>query len=86
MKGIMSHKKTHEVEVMAQVIARLAEGQGVNWLVDLGSGRGYLTSSLVLQYGRQVVAIDSSSSNTSSALVRNTKLKVNIFLKFPLFP
>ncbi|KAK8395905.1 hypothetical protein O3P69_005792 [Scylla paramamosain] len=75
MKGIMSHKKTHEVEVMAQVIARLAKGQGVNWLVDLGSGRGYLTSSLVLQYGRQVVAIDSSSSNTSSALVRNTKLK-----------
>lgn len=75
MKGIMSLKKTHEVDVMAQVIARLAKGLGVNWLVDLGSGRGYLTSSLVLQYGRQVVAIDSSSSNTSSALLRNTKLK-----------
>ncbi|KAG0719157.1 Methyltransferase-like protein 25 [Chionoecetes opilio] len=55
--------------------ATLPQRLGVTWLVDLGSGRGYLSTSLVLQYGQQVVAIDSSSSNTSSALVRNTKLK-----------
>ncbi|XP_050696122.1 protein split ends-like isoform X2 [Eriocheir sinensis] len=75
MKGIMSLKKTHEVDTMAQVIARLAKGLGVGWLVDLGSGRGYLSTSLVLQYGQSVVAIDSSTANTTSALVRNTKLK-----------
>lgn len=51
-------------------------GCRVDWIVDLGSGRGYLSSSLVLQYGLNVVAIDSSKSNTTSALVRNKKLQV----------
>ncbi|XP_069158797.1 probable methyltransferase-like protein 25 [Procambarus clarkii] len=75
MKGIMSDKKAHEVEVMSQVIARLAKGCEVDSIVDLGSGRGYLSSSLVLQYGLNVVGIDSSKSNTSSAVIRNDKLQ-----------
>ncbi|XP_071521829.1 probable methyltransferase-like protein 25 isoform X2 [Panulirus ornatus] len=75
MRGIMSDKKSHEVEVMSQVTARLAKGCRVDWIVDLGSGRGYLSSSLVLQYDLNVVAIDSDKSNTSSALVRKEKLQ-----------
>ncbi|KAK4293153.1 hypothetical protein Pmani_034130 [Petrolisthes manimaculis] len=75
MTGVMSEKKSHEVEVMSQVIAQLAKGCDVNWIVDLGSGRGYLSSSMVLQYGINVVAIDSSQINTNSGLVRNRKLQ-----------
>ncbi|XP_042860929.1 methyltransferase-like protein 25 isoform X2 [Penaeus japonicus] len=75
MTGIMSEKKSHEVEVMSEVIARLARGFDVNWVMDLGSGKGYLSSSLVLQYGLNVLAMDSSPVNTTSALTRNTKLE-----------
>ncbi|KAK8719523.1 hypothetical protein OTU49_013985 [Cherax quadricarinatus] len=75
IKGIMSEKKTHEVEVMSRVVAQLAKGCKVEWIVDLGSGRGYLSSTLALQYGLNVVAIDSSKSNTSSALIRKNKLQ-----------
>lgn len=51
-------------------------GFDVNWVMDLGSGKGYLSSSLVLQYGLNVLAMDSSPVNTTSALTRNTKLEV----------
>lgn len=53
-------------------------GCDVNWIVDLGSGRGYLSTSLVIQYGINVVAIDSSDINTNSGLVRNSKLQVGV--------
>ncbi|XP_064089296.1 probable methyltransferase-like protein 25 isoform X2 [Macrobrachium nipponense] len=75
MKGVMSVKKTHEVETMSRVISRLAKGCGVDWIVDLGSGKGYLSTSLTLQYNLNVVAIDSSEENTSNAMVRKTKLQ-----------
>ncbi|XP_066984565.1 probable methyltransferase-like protein 25 isoform X2 [Macrobrachium rosenbergii] len=75
MKGVMSKKKTHEVETMSRVISRLAKGCGVDWIVDLGSGKGYLSTSLALQYNLNVIAIDSSEENTSNAMVRKTKLQ-----------
>lgn len=44
-------------------------------MVDLGSGKGYLSSFLSLQYGLRVYGIDSSSTNTHGAQERNRKLK-----------
>lgn len=41
----------------------------------MGSGKGYLSSFLSLQYGLNVFGIDSSSTNTHGALERNRKLK-----------
>lgn len=41
----------------------------------MGSGKGYLSSFLSLQYGLQVYGIDSSSTNTHGAQERNRKLK-----------
>lgn len=41
----------------------------------MGSGKGYLSSFLSLQYGLQVFGIDSSSTNTHGAQERNRKLK-----------
>lgn len=41
----------------------------------MGSGKGYLSSFLSLQYGLSVFGIDSSSTNTHGALERNRKLK-----------
>lgn len=44
-------------------------------VIDVGSGKGYLSSFLSLQYGLQVYGIDSSSINTHGAQERNRKLK-----------
>lgn len=41
----------------------------------MGSGKGYLSSFLSLQYGFRVFGIDSSSTNTHGAQERNRKLK-----------
>lgn len=41
----------------------------------MGSGKGYLSSFLSLQYGLRVYGIDSSSTNTLGAQERNRKLK-----------
>lgn len=41
----------------------------------MGSGKGYLSSFLSLQFGLRVYGIDSSSTNTHGAQERNRKLK-----------
>lgn len=60
---------------MSEVVARLAQRLGVKQVIDVGSGKGYLSSSLSLRYGLQVYGIDSSSTNTHGAQERNRKLK-----------
>ncbi|XP_024139970.1 methyltransferase-like protein 25 [Oryzias melastigma] len=71
----MNFKKSHEVQSMSEVVARLARHSGVKQVIDVGSGKGYLSSFLSLQYGLQVYGIDSSSTNTHGAQERNRKLK-----------
>ncbi|KAK5876463.1 hypothetical protein CesoFtcFv8_025816 [Champsocephalus esox] len=71
----MNSKKSHEVQSMSEVVACLAQHCGVKQVIDVGSGKGYLSSFLSLQYGLHVYAIDSSSSNTHGARERNRKLK-----------
>lgn len=71
----MNSKKSHEVQSMSEVVACLAQHCGVKQVIDVGSGKGYLSSSLSLRYGLQVYGIDSSSTNTHGAQERNRKLK-----------
>ncbi|XP_070709930.1 probable methyltransferase-like protein 25 [Pempheris klunzingeri] len=71
----MNSKKSHEVQSMSEVVACLAQRCGVKQVIDVGSGKGYLSSFLSLQYGLQVYGIDSSSTNTHGAQERNRKLK-----------
>ncbi|XP_041071899.1 methyltransferase-like protein 25 isoform X3 [Carcharodon carcharias] len=71
----MSSKKSHEVEVMSGVIACFAKCCNIQQVIDIGSGKGYLSSYLSMQYGLSVYGIDSSSTNTSGANERNRKLK-----------
>lgn len=47
----------------------------VSKVIDVGSGKGYLSSHLSMQYGLQVFGLDSSSNNTHGAQERNRKLK-----------
>ncbi|KAF7670038.1 hypothetical protein LDENG_00074260 [Lucifuga dentata] len=71
----MNFKKSHEVQSMSEVTACLAQHCGAKQVIDVGSGKGYLSSFLSLQYGLQVYGIDSSTTNTHGAQERNRKLK-----------
>ncbi|XP_040029084.2 putative methyltransferase-like protein 25 [Gasterosteus aculeatus] len=71
----MNSKKSHEVKSMSEVVASLARRCGVKQVIDVGSGKGYLSSFLSLQYCLRVYGIDSSSTNTHGAQERNRKLE-----------
>ncbi|XP_019738737.1 putative methyltransferase-like protein 25 isoform X3 [Hippocampus comes] len=71
----MNIKKSHEVQSMAEVVDCLAKRCRVKQVIDVGSGKGYLSSFLSMQHGLRVFGIDSSSINTHGAQERNRKLK-----------
>uniref|UniRef100_A0ABI7XMF2 Methyltransferase domain-containing protein n=1 Tax=Felis catus TaxID=9685 RepID=A0ABI7XMF2_FELCA len=71
----MNLKKSHEVQVMSELISSIADYCGIKQVIDLGSGKGYLSSFLSLKYGLKVYGIDSSNTNTHGAKERNRKLK-----------
>ncbi|XP_003221187.2 probable methyltransferase-like protein 25 [Anolis carolinensis] len=71
----MNNKKSHEVQLMSELVYGIAKYCGLSQVIDLGSGKGYLSSFLSLQYGLKVYGIDSSNTNTHGANERNRKLK-----------
>ncbi|XP_069714463.1 probable methyltransferase-like protein 25 isoform X1 [Phaenicophaeus curvirostris] len=71
----MNNKKSHEVQVMSELVDKIANYCGIKQVIDIGSGKGYLSSYLSMQYNLKVYGIDSSNSNTSGAHERNRKLK-----------
>uniref|UniRef100_A0A8C8VNF6 Methyltransferase like 25 n=1 Tax=Pelusios castaneus TaxID=367368 RepID=A0A8C8VNF6_9SAUR len=71
----MNNKKSHEVQIMSELIDSIANFCGIKQVIDLGSGKGYLSSFLSLQYNLKVYGIDSSNTNTHGANERNRKLK-----------
>ncbi|KAG9490448.1 hypothetical protein GDO78_006017 [Eleutherodactylus coqui] len=71
----MNDKKSHEVFIMSQFVEALANVYGVKQVIDLGAGKGYLSSYLSMRYDLNVYGIDSSHTNTDGANERNRKLK-----------
>ncbi|KAM9169958.1 putative methyltransferase-like protein 25 isoform 2-T3 [Pangshura tecta] len=71
----MNDKKSHEVEMMSKLIDSIAKFCSIKQVIDLGSGKGYLSSFLSMQYNLKVYGIDSSNTNTYGANERNRKLK-----------
>ncbi|NXL93869.1 MET25 protein, partial [Alectura lathami] len=71
----MNNKKSHEVQVMSELVDKIANYCGIKQVIDIGSGKGYLSSFLSMQYNLKVYGIDSSNTNTNSAHERNRKLK-----------
>ncbi|KAM8974331.1 putative methyltransferase-like protein 25 isoform 2-T2 [Pelodytes ibericus] len=77
MKGdqFMNDKKSHEVLIMSELVDVIANACGVKQVIDLGAGKGYLSSYLSMRYDLKVYGIDSSHTNTVGANKRNRKLK-----------
>ncbi|NXE50512.1 MET25 protein, partial [Casuarius casuarius] len=71
----MNNKKSHEVQVMSELIDSIANYCGIKQVIDIGSGKGYLSSFLSMHYNLKVYGIDSSNTNTHGAHERNKKLK-----------
>uniref|UniRef100_A0A8C7EDE0 Methyltransferase like 25 n=1 Tax=Nothoprocta perdicaria TaxID=30464 RepID=A0A8C7EDE0_NOTPE len=71
----MNNKKSHEVQVMSELVDSIASYYGIKQVIDIGSGKGYLSSFLSMHYNLKVYGIDSSNSNTHGAHERNRKLK-----------
>lgn len=76
LKEFMAAKKLHEVQVMAELVADLTKFAGVNTIVDIGGGKGYLSSLLALAYNFNVLGIDSQVINSEGARNRTFKFEV----------
>ena len=71
----MSDKKMHEVEIMSETIRHLCMKKDVDTLIDLGSGKAYLSQVLAASdENLQILAIDSSSENSEGAKKRSDRL------------
>jgi len=74
----MSDKKMHEVVFMSNVVLELASKYQTETLLDLGSGKAYLSQVVAAQAQQpdmKVLAVDSSSTNSNSATKRSQKLE-----------
>lgn len=77
LKEFMAAKKMHEVEIMAKLVADFSKYAGTDIIVDIGGGKGYLSSLLALAYNFHVLGIDSQSINSEGA--RNRTIKFEVF-------
>lgn len=80
LKEFMAAKKMHEVEVMAKLVADFSQYAGTEIIIDVGGGKGYLSSLLALAYNFNVLGIDSQSINSEGAKNRTIKFEVFILL------
>ncbi|XP_062602310.1 probable methyltransferase-like protein 25 [Saccostrea cucullata] len=66
----MNQKKTHEVEVMGELCFKLTKKYDTSVVVDLGSGKGYLSTHLAFQHKLCVIGVDAQNINTKGATKR----------------
>ncbi|CAH1400739.1 unnamed protein product [Nezara viridula] len=71
----MSEKKFHEVKKMSELVADLVRTTDATHVIDIGDGKGYLSSYLSLVYKLQVLGLDSSTNLTQGAAERANKLQ-----------
>ncbi|GAA5815948.1 hypothetical protein MFLAVUS_009467 [Mucor flavus] len=74
----MSDKKIHEVELMSYLIKTVCDERGINSVIDLGSGQGYLSRALAFDYGLEVLAVDMCQIQTTGALKYDKKAMKNL--------
>jgi len=74
-KHLMSVKKSHEVEIMSAVIATIAKEENCTHIVDVGGGKGYLSSVLALQHQLKVLSVDSSLITSKGAEKQMPKIE-----------
>lgn len=74
LESFMTSKKSHEVEIMSKIASAMNEISRTTHIIDIGDGKGYLSSALAMHDNLKVLGIDSSVINTIGAAKRITKL------------
>lgn len=75
LKVFVTEKKSHEIQLMSNICAALSELAGTTHVVDLGDGKGYLSSVLALYYKLKVLGIEGCEIKTEGAVKRVQKLQ-----------
>ncbi|XP_030764902.1 methyltransferase-like protein 25 isoform X1 [Sitophilus oryzae] len=74
LEMFMKPKKSHEVEILSWVVSAIKHISNTSHIIDIGDGKGYLSSLLALHYKIPVLGIDASPVNTNGAINRAKKL------------
>lgn len=75
IRDFMKEKKNHEVEIISRLVAALSKARGKeHFIIDVGDGKGYLSSRLSLEFKLKVLGIDGNQQNTKEAEKRNVRL------------
>ena len=73
----MSQKKMHEVLMMSETVSEVCRLQNITCLVDVGSGKAYLSQVMAaMQKEMAILAIDAQSGNLKGAQKRSANLEV----------
>ena len=70
----MSPKKRAEASALGHLVSSLARAHGVDAIVDVGAGQGYLSNLLAFHYGLAVTALDNDTGQTDGARSRDSAL------------
>jgi hypothetical protein len=70
----MNQKKQYEVELLAKIIAKYAKNYNCDSVLDIGSGKGYLSHVLAYEYELSVLAIDNNEMVVHKSNVRSDQL------------
>ncbi|KAK7206441.1 methyltransferase domain-containing protein [Myxozyma melibiosi] len=63
----MSPKKIHECQYLAAAVSSICDDVDTRHVIDLGSGKGYLSRTLAHEFDCSVVAVESVKSRTEGA-------------------
>lgn len=74
MNVFMNSKKSHEVEILSSLCNKIHFISDTSHLIDIGDGKGYLSSFLSLHHKIPVLGVDASEVNTVGAIKRVKKL------------
>lgn len=78
----MTDKKLHEIENMSELVADLADVFSTNLVVDVGSGKGYLTSVLALHHRLHVLGLENKPTNVEGANRTTNRLEVSVLVYY----
>ncbi|KAK5649953.1 hypothetical protein RI129_000982 [Pyrocoelia pectoralis] len=70
LKVFVTEKKSHEIELLTKVIATIYNISKTTHIIDVGGGKGYLSSLLALHHHIPVLGVDSSLVHTDGAIKR----------------
>lgn len=74
VSSFMTDKKFHETYEMSEIISCICQYHNVSYVIDIGSGRGYLSNFLTLNCRLNVLGLEGNENINESASHREIKL------------